>query len=64
MIAALLGILGGILVAKKMVSGFYIWIVANIMWIYKLGYSWAGFMFFAYTLLSIYSIYEWKGGFK
>ncbi len=60
MIASILGIIGAFFVAKRNVFGFYVWIVGNGIWLYKFNYSWVGLMFFVYTILSIYSIWEWR----
>ncbi len=62
-VATGLGILGAILNASKRIEGFYIWIIANILWIYigiitKL-YGMA-FLFFVYLLIAIYGIITWK----
>ncbi len=59
-IAVILSIIGGLLVAWKKIEGFYLWSISNIMWIYYFGYSWTGFMFAVNLVLAIYSVYEWK----
>ncbi len=59
-IAALLGIAGAILVAKKDIRAFYFWVVANSLWIIYFKYSWAGLMFIVYLATSMYAINEWK----
>ncbi len=59
-VAFLLSALGGIMVAKKDIRGFYVWLVSNPLWVYISGLSWAGAMFAFYTFLTVYSIYEWR----
>ena len=59
-VAFLLSVVGGILVAEKKVEGFYLWIIANTLWMDVFGYSWAGAMFVFYTVLSVFSIFEWR----
>lgn len=59
-VAAILSIVGYVLVAKKKISGLYIWILANILWVDIFRYSWTGGMFAVYIVLTVYSIYEWR----
>ena len=58
-----LSLLGAILNARAKLVGFYVWIVANILWvafdIYIGAYSQAA-LFVVYTLISAYGIYSWK----
>ncbi len=60
MFVSILSVMGGLLVAREDVRGFYIWIVANLLWLSNFGISWIGFMFTVYIFLAIYSIYFWK----
>ena len=59
-IAAILSVVGYILVAKKKISGFYVWILANLLWVNHFRYSWTGSMFAVSIILTVYSIYEWR----
>lgn len=48
---------------KKNVVCFYIWIVANVGWIYvdiKAGLMGQAVLFLIYSVLSVYGIYEWS----
>ncbi len=59
-IAFLLSVTGGILVAERRIEGFYLWIIANTLWLNIFGYSWVGAMFWFYIALSVFSIFEWR----
>ena len=68
-IALALSLYGAYLNARKRISGFYIWIISNAFWMGLNGYIYFKgnteilsqiFMFFIYTLLNFYGIYEWK----
>jgi nicotinamide mononucleotide transporter len=48
---------------KKNSICFYIWIVANVGWIYvdiKAGLMGQAVLFVIYSVLSVYGIYEWR----
>jgi nicotinamide riboside transporter PnuC len=58
-----LSIIGSILIAQKKISGFYVWIISNIFWVFinlYLGVIAQAFLFIFYIGLCIYSIIEWK----
>jgi len=62
-IATGLGILGAIINATKRIEGFYIWIIANTLWIYigfKTKLYGMAILFFVYLLIVIYGIITWK----
>jgi len=58
-----LSIIGVILNAKKKVSGFYFWMIANFSWIiidlHKEVYAQA-MLFGFYFIMCFYGVYEWK----
>ena len=58
-----ISILGALLVARKRISGFYIWLFTNTAWIVV--DVWYGLLeqipiWVAYTASSAYSIYYWR----
>ena len=62
-IAATLGIIGAILVSFKRIEGFYLWLIANPMWMY-IGLRNDDYglvvMFGVYTVITINGIWQWK----
>lgn len=62
-IATGLGILGAIINARKKIQGFYIWVIANLFWIYigiKIKLYGLALLFFVYLLIVIYGIITWR----
>jgi len=62
-IAVPLSILGNILVARKRIEGFVIWIISNIFWVYvgvKSKLWGMAALFIAYSLINLYAILFWK----
>jgi len=60
-VAMALGILGGILNARLNVLGFFIWIVANSIWIYIFwGNNWpAAGQFMVFNVICVMGIFKW-----
>ncbi len=62
-ILTILSLIGVVLNIKKKISCFYIWFITNASWtiidFYK-DIPAQGTLFFIYTLLAVYGIYEWK----
>jgi nicotinamide riboside transporter PnuC len=58
-----LSIIGAIYNAKGKIFGFYIWIIANLLWVgydlYIQSYS-QMVLFVVYTIISGYGIWQWK----
>jgi nicotinamide riboside transporter PnuC len=58
-----LSLLGGVLNAKAKIQGYYVWIVANLLWvafdIYIDNYAQAALML-TYTGISAFGIYSWR----
>jgi hypothetical protein len=57
-----ISLLGNLLVARKKVGGFFVWIVSNCMWIYVgifTGLWGMVTLFFIYSMINIYAIYFW-----
>jgi len=62
-IALVITLLGTILNSRKNIYGFYIWIVANIMWLVitlKLQDISISIQYIIFILLNFYGIYQWK----
>ncbi|MCF7910411.1 nicotinamide mononucleotide transporter [Candidatus Pacearchaeota archaeon] len=62
-LATFLSLFGYIFIAIKRLEGFYIWIVANLIWVYigVISQLWGmTTLFSAYTLISLYAIVFWK----
>ena len=58
-----LSLVGVWLNIKKKVSGFYIWLIGDIGWVYidfKEGLTSQAVLFIVYSFLCIYGIYEWR----
>ena len=60
--AVTLGMVGTVLVGKKMIAGWLCWLVGNSLWVY-LGWRWRRWglltQFAVYVLLSLWGLYEW-----
>ena len=63
LIATILSILGAILNAKGMISGFYVWLVSNSLWMLYGGITNQSYIiatFFMYSIITLYGIDCWK----
>ena len=62
-ILTVLSLLGAVLNAKGRISGFYIWIVANVGWVIvdlSHGLYSQAILFAVYTMISVYGIIQWS----
>lgn len=60
---ATVSFVGAIFNARGNIWGFYIWIPANIAWViydFCIGEPAQAVLFIAYTIITIYGIYQWK----
>ena len=62
-VVSFMSIVGVILNIKKMRVCFWIWLFTNAAWMvvdFIIGMYAQAFLFFVYTILAIYGLYEWR----
>lgn len=60
---AAISIVGTVLVIRKRLSGFYLWCISNVAWVFidiEAGLYAQAALFVGYLGLSVYGVYEWK----
>ena len=62
-LALAITLVGTVLNARKNIWGFYVWLVANMMWLvitWKMRDASLAIQYLVFTILNIYGIFEWK----
>lgn len=57
------GILGQVLIIRKNIAGFVVWIISNVALVwgsFEKGYVGMGFLYIFYTFMCFYGIKEWR----